>query len=148
MERLASDDIHAESQLNLVLLVRKAAEGLPGKALQEWSVTRPDQMGSDEPDYMTPDVLFALEPYKRTQRGHLIPPGFLAVEIVSPEQTGLFAKARRLFAWGIEHVWIIDPQTQECFEYHGGDQFRFATEALHAGPITIAVADIFAGIEL
>ena len=146
VERPVPGNVHAEVQLNMVLLLRKAVQELPGKALQEWSITRPDQANSEDPDYMTPDVLLAFEPYRVNQRRHLIPPGFLAVEVVSPDQTGLYKKAQRYFDWGVEHVWIIDPQERECFEYHGGDQFRFATDALHAGPITVFVADVFAGI--
>ena len=100
VERTAPGNVYAKKQLDTVLLLRRAVQGLGLEALQKWSVTRPDQANSEDPDYMTPDVLAAVEPYGVNQRGHLIPPGFLAVEVVSPDQTGRFVKAQRLFAWG------------------------------------------------
>lgn len=147
VERPAPGRSHAKFQRSTTSLLVNAVQDLGGEVLQEWSITKPDHADAEDPDYMTPDVLLAFHPYQVNRREHLIPPGFLAVEIVSPEQTGLFAKAQKLFRWGVEHVWIIDPQKRECFEYHGGDQFRFATDVLRAGPITISVADVFAGID-
>lgn len=95
-------------------------------------VTQPDMADSDEPNHMTPDVLMALRPYQTTtKRGHLIRPGFLAVEIKSPDQKdNLIEKARRYFAWGIPHTWIIDPETRECVEYHGGNILTIARAML------------------
>ena len=72
-------------------------------------------------------------------------PGFLAVEMVSPGQgTGLIEKAIRYAAWGKPHVWIVNPDTRVCLEFHGGDTFMIQREELHAdAPVTLRVADIF-----
>ncbi len=86
---------------------------------------------------MTADVLVAYPPMFDAKSGHLAGGGFLAVEILSPGQT-LFDKAERYRAWGIPHVWIIDPETRDCLEYHGDRQFTVQRETLHAGPITLA----------
>ena len=56
----------------------------------------------------------------------------LLVEIVSPEQGGLFWKAQRYAEWGVEHVWVINPQTEEAYEYHGGATVIIASQNLHA----------------
>lgn len=102
---------------------------------------------TENPDYCTPDVLVARMPYVRTQAGDLIPPGFLAVEVVSPKQGSLFAKAQTYSAWGVEHVWIINPEANECFEYHGGHSFIKAEDALRAGPLSVLLSEVFAETE-
>jgi Uma2 family endonuclease len=72
-------------------------------------------------------------------------PGFLAVEVISPRQgPDLIEKAIRYAAWGTPHVWIINPETRICLEFHGGDTFTVQREQLHASAqITLRVADIF-----
>ena len=139
-------DIHSDIQENVRRLVSERGKELGFKARSEWSVTRPDMVDQEEPDYLTPDVLVAHQPYARTKRGHLIPPGFLAVEITSPNQDGLFQKAQMLRAWGVEHVWIINPQTGEAFEYHGGNQFTLVHETLSAGEILVQLPEVWAAI--
>ena len=57
-----------------------------------------------------------LVPYARTKAGQLIPPGFLAGEVVPPKEGGLFDKAETYVSWGV----------------HGGEAFIKAKEALHA----------------
>ncbi|MBV8896191.1 MAG: Uma2 family endonuclease [Acidobacteriaceae bacterium] len=148
VERPLPGDRHARVQWNVTAALKRISD-LSGAGIvhQEWSVTKPSTAAWAEPDYMTPDVLVAFAPIQKTSRGHLIPPGFLAVEITSPEQEKLFTKAQRYHAWGIEHCWIINPQTHECFEYHGGNQFTIVKDTLSAGPISIPIADVFEGIE-
>ena len=139
-------DIHADAQEAVRRFLAERGSPLGYKARSEWSVTRPDMADREQPDYMTPDVLVARLPYRRAKTGHLIPPGLLAVEIVSPDQGGLFTKAELLCSWGIEHVWIISPQTQEAFEYHGGNQFTLVKDFLSAGDIAIELSEIWQSI--
>jgi Uma2 family endonuclease len=138
---------HSQVQWNVTAVLKEHAKRNTGEAHQEWSVTQPETANLADPNYMTPDVLLACPPIQENRRGHLIPPGFLAVEVKSPEQEGLITKAQRYYAWGIEHVWIIDPDTRECLEYHGGDQYTLATEELHAEPISVKITDIFEGLK-
>lgn len=148
VERPLPGDKHAQVQWNVTVALKRITESDRAMVVhQEWSVTKPATAAWSEPDYMTPDVLVAFTPIQRTARGHLIPPGFLAVEVASPEQEKLFTKAQRYHSWGIEHCWIINPQTRECFEYHGGNEFTIAKDVLSAGPISIAIADAFDGID-
>ena len=46
-------------------------------------------------------------------------------------------------AWGIQHFWIIDPATPECFEYRGGDEFFLKQDQLNATPIALSISSIF-----
>ena len=139
--------VHAQVQANLVLLLREKAKKLGGKALPEWSVTRPETREWPEPDYLTPDITFALSPVRTTKNGHLLPPAFLAIEVASPHQEDLFRKAQLYAAWGVAHVWIINPQTRECFEYHGGNQLTIVQEELRAGDVGLRLDDLFDGVD-
>ncbi len=109
----------------------------------EWSLTSPKTVADAVPDYLTPDLLVAAKPFRTAGNGHLISPGFLAIEVRSPQQEGLFSKAQMLVAWGVEHVWIIDPQSQECFEYDGGNALVKAPSELQAGPLSLRMNEIF-----
>jgi Uma2 family endonuclease len=147
IERPVPGETHAQVQWNVTAALKRQTEAQEAKVHQEWSVTKASSAGWAEPDYMTPDVLVAFPPIQKTNRGHLIPPGFLAVEIASPEQEKLFTKAQRYHSWGIEHCWIINPQTRECFEYHGGNEFTIAKEALTAGSISVSITDVFESLD-
>ena len=144
--RPTSGDTHSDIQEILRSLLAEQAKTHNMKARQEWSITQPDGGNLDDPDYLTPDVLVARLPYGRTKAGHLIPPAFLAIEVVSPAQDDLFDKARIYSAWGVEHVWIVNPQRRNCFEYHGGDQFKLVTDELRAGDLVVRIQDLFAAL--
>ena len=143
VERPMPGDTHSETQDKVKSLLQQRLATQPFKVLSEWSITRPSHAAFDEPDYITPDVLVAYLPYERTAKGHLIRQALLAIEIVSPGQSGLFRKSERYGAWGVEHVWIIDPQTREAFEFHGGNQFALVKDRLTAGELHLTLSDIF-----
>ena len=109
----------------------------------EWSLTNPETLAAAAPDYLTPDLLIAAKPFRTAGNGHLIPPGFLAIEVRSPQQEGLLSKAQLLIAWGIEHVWVIDPQSRECFDSHGSSTLGKASSELQAGPFSLCLDEIF-----
>lgn len=144
--RPMSGDTHSDIQENIRRLLSIQAKHHGMKARQEWSIIQSETATSEKPEYLTPDVLVACLPYRRTKAGHLIPPAHLAVEVVSPQQQtqSVFTKAEIYVGWGVEHVWIIDPQTRDCFEYTGGDQFRKAKQELRAGALAVAVESVFA----
>ena len=135
---------HSDLQFALTVVLKRLAEPLGAVARQEWSLTKPDDTGFDQPDYMTADVLVTLpKAYEMTKRGHLIPPALLAVEIASPGQDNQIKKAELFHAWGVRHCWLINPETRICLEYHGGNEIIIAREELHAGELTIRTAEIF-----
>jgi Uma2 family endonuclease len=138
---------HAQLQKRVLNLLDETIKEFDPKpeVLAELSIDQPEYAQRDDPNYMTADVLVAYPPLKNAKSGHLSEGGFLAVEVLSPGQS-LFDKAERYYAWGIPHIWIIDPNTRDCFEFHGGRQFTVERETLHAGSITISVRSIFEGI--
>lgn len=100
---------------------------------------------------MIPDVMLSFpDRFAGDVRGYLIAPAFLCIEILSPSQSevDLFRKCARYFSWGVPHCWVVDPKSQACFEYHGGNDFILADtgDALNAGDIRIPVPDIFSDL--
>jgi Uma2 family endonuclease len=147
VERPVPVEKHADVQFAVAQILQQKVSVLGGKARPEWSLVDPATPDQPRADYMIPDVVAALPPIRRANNGYLLPPAFLAVEIRSPNQSGLIQKAERYISWGIEHVWIIDPDSRECLEYHGGNTIIIARDALHAGDIAVSIEEIFAGID-
>ena len=145
VQRPVPNDHHSDVQFNIAVILKALAASYEGMAVrQEWSLAQPETVESDDPNYMTPDVLVSLPgSSQRSKRGHLVPPALLAVEIASPGQIDLIQKAQILYSWGVAHCWIINPETKSCLEYHGGDKLIIAGDVLHANPLTLPVADIF-----
>ena len=143
--RPVPNTLHMRIQKRILYLLDQLLAETDAEVGPEWSMTRPGHADRDDPDYMTADVLVCYPPLAQGKNGHLMVPGFLAVEVVSPGQgPDLIEKAIRYAAWGTPHVWIINPDTRVCLEFHGGDIFTIQREELHAGsPITLKVADIF-----
>ena len=146
MERPVPTTPHACMQSQLHLLLTQALQGSNAKAFPEWSITRPEHADKDDPDYLTADVLVAYPPFRRAKNGHLALPGFLAVEVLSPGQE-LFDKALLYASWGTPHVWIVNPETRLAFEFHGGPAFTIVREYLHAGDLSVSLADVFAALD-
>ena len=74
---------------------------------------------------------------------------FLCIEIKSPDDRlgKLFSKCENYHAWGVPHCWAIDPDRKIVWEYTPGDaEPRRAEEFLTAGPIRVALPDVFRGI--
>ena len=113
-ERPVPGELHAQIQFNVCLQLRQIALQLGGKALVEWSITQREAASEDEPNYLTPDVVFTSSPHQTNARGYLIPPVFLVVEVASPDQEGLITKAQTYYSWGVSHIWIIYPHSREC----------------------------------
>ena len=144
-ERPVPNTLHMQVQRRIYKLLDQLLEETEAEVGPEWSITRPGHADQDDPDYMTADVLVCYPPFITGKNGHLTVPGFLAVEVVSPGQgADLIDKAIRYAAWGKPHVWIVNPDTRVCLEFHGGDTFMIQREELHAdAPVTLRVADIF-----
>ena len=142
VERPVPDTPHSCIQTQLLLLLTQSLQGTKGKAFPELSITRPGQAEKDDPDYLTSDVPVAYPPFRKAKNRHLAVPGFLAVEVLSPGQE-LFDKALLFAAWGTPHVWIVNPDTQLAFEFHGGPAFTIERKRLRAGDLTINLTDVF-----
>lgn len=142
LERDLGSGTHSDIQYKVLSLLKSLAAQRNARVRQEWSIAR----GAE---WMTPDVMLSFpDLFTEDARGYLAGPAFLCVEILSPSQSAadLFRKCLRYYAWGVPHCWVIDPKSQACFEYHGGNDFILAEapNSLTAGDLTLAISDLFA----
>ncbi|MGH9608432.1 MAG: Uma2 family endonuclease [Bryobacteraceae bacterium] len=96
-------------------------------------------------DIRIPDVVF-YAPGARFDKGVLVDPPLLAVEILSPSQrqSELFAKCEEYHSWGVPYCWVVDPVKKSAWEYHREASVQSKQDALEAGGIRISLADLFA----
>jgi Uma2 family endonuclease len=110
-----------------------------GRTVRELSIRKGD-------DVRIPDLVF-VPSGARYERGILMDPPLLCVEILSPSQrlSALFAKCEMYHAWGVPYCWVADPIGKLAWEYHQGAPVRLlsAEESLSAGEITIAIRELF-----
>ena len=96
-----------------------------------------------EATYRIPDVsVFAGAPPAESVPST---PPYIVIEIVSPDDryTALVEKLGEYRAWGVSHVWLIDPQTRKLAEY-GADGLRFVHSlAMPEHNAELSAADIF-----
>jgi Uma2 family endonuclease len=118
VERNRGERLHSEIQGRLIELFYELRKV---KALY----ARPElRLRLAETTYRIPDVsVFAATPPAQS-----VPdtPPYIAIEIVSPDDrySALVEKLEEYRAWGVGHVWLIDPQTQKLAEA-GSDGLRF-----------------------
>jgi len=145
VERPLPGDRHAEVQENVRDLIKPLAKVLGMKIHLEWTL---DETDRPKHDWMTPDVLISMPgPYQRSRIGHLLPPAFLAVEVLSPGQTvtQMAAKAWRYHAWGVQHVWLIEPEENYAVVMERdrpGGFMLFQDGILEAGELRVSMADV------
>jgi Uma2 family endonuclease len=117
----------------------------------EWGVIcLPEQRVQTRPDHFrVPDVtiLRAGVPRERI----LTHPPLLVIEIQSPEDTlrRTAAKAAEYLAFGIEHVWVIDPAARVGYRgtANGLELARSGELRIPETPIQIVLADFFAELD-
>jgi Uma2 family endonuclease len=100
-------------------------------------------------NFRVPDVLVvrAGEDFKR----YITRPPLIAVEILSPEDrlTVMQEKAAEYRRFGIENIWIIDPEPRKAYRYTDS-----SLEEVHAGeltvpetPIRVVLSELFAELD-
>ncbi len=100
-----------------------------------------------ETQFYVPDI--AVDELAKPIPGRYPGPGnpvLLCIEIVSPpDRVGkLFGKCEEYHGWGVPYCWVIDPERKTAWEYFPEDlEPRRAGDAITAGPIQLALADIF-----
>jgi Uma2 family endonuclease len=131
---------HSRVQANILFDIRRSY-GDRFEALPELTVRLRDAK------FYVPNI--AVEELARPIPGRYPGPGdpvFLCIEIKSPEDRigKLFSKCEEYHAWGVPYSWVIDPARKVAWEYIPEDaEPRKAATALNAGPIEIALLDIF-----
>jgi Uma2 family endonuclease len=121
------------------------------KNRQEWGAyPLPEQrVQTQQTHFRVPDVtiLRAGTPRERI----LTHPPLLVIEIQSPEDTlrRTAAKSAEYLAFGIDHVWIIDPAARVGYRgtANGLDLARSGELAIPETPIHIVLADLFAELD-
>lgn len=90
-------------------------------------------------NFRVPDVLVvkAGEKFDR----YLTQPPLIAIEILSPEDTirAMQAKAAEYRAFGVEHIWIIDPEPRIAYSYTGSGLEEVRADALTVPGTSIKV---------
>ena len=125
---------HGELQLaSCTLLKRQGVRALPEVTLR-LSASK----------YLVPDVVAAHE----IQKPYPTEPVLLCIEILSPDDRpgAMLAKCEQYHDWGVPFCWVIDPETQEAWEYHrGGRPHNVEVNGtLHAGELTLQLPELFA----
>jgi Uma2 family endonuclease len=95
--------------------------------------------------YLVPDVAVARDfpgPYPTE-------PVLLCCEILSPgDHLGAtLAKCEEYHEWGVPYCWVIDPEKRTAWEYPRNGEPSRVVDALHAGEITVSLAELFSAIK-
>ena len=88
-------------------------------------------------NFRVPDVLVvrAGEKFER----YVTQPPLIAIEILSPEDSvrAMQSKAAEYSSFGVENIWIIDPEPRIAYRYTGS-----ALEEVRSGELTVAGTEI------
>lgn len=99
--------------------------------------------------FRVPDVL-VMRTGEKFDR-YVTQPPLIAIEILSPEDSlrAMQAKAAEYRLFGIEHIWVIDPEPRIAYRYSGS-----SFEEVHAGglsvpgtPIRVVLSEMFAELD-
>jgi Uma2 family endonuclease len=95
--------------------------------------------------YLVPDLI--VQHRDHIQDPYPTEPVHLCVEILSPEDrlSQVIAKCEDYHAWGVETVWVIDPEDPRAWEFRQGHRPVEVplTGALTAPGISISLAELF-----
>lgn len=100
--------------------------------------------------FRVPDVLvmWAGEKFDR----YVTQPPLIAIEILSPEDTlrAMQEKAAEYRSFGIENIWIVDPEPRIAYRYlEGGlQEVREGALAVAGTPIRVVLSEMFAELDL
>jgi Uma2 family endonuclease len=75
-------------------------------------------------------------------------PPLIAIEILSPEDTlrAMQAKAAEYRSFGIQHIWIIDPEPRIAYRYTGSslEEVNSGELTVPGTPIRVVLSEMFA----
>jgi Uma2 family endonuclease len=99
--------------------------------------------------FRVPDVLVmrAEEKFER----YVTQPPLIAIEILSPEDslTAMRAKAAEYRDFGVENIWIIDPEPRIAYRYADGalEEVRTGELTVDGTPIRVVLSEMFAELD-
>jgi Uma2 family endonuclease len=130
---------HMAMERWLVRLLERYEQAGLGMVMHELSIRKGD-------DVLIPDLVF-VPSGARYERGILMDPPLLCVEILSPSQrlSTLFAKCETYHAWSVPYCWVADPIGKLAWEYHQAAPVRLLSneDSLTAGEIRVAIGELF-----
>ncbi|MGD0522080.1 MAG: Uma2 family endonuclease [Terracidiphilus sp.] len=100
-------------------------------------------------NFRVPDVLVvrAGDKFER----YVTQPPLIAVEILSPEDSvsAMQGKAAEYRSFGIEHIWIIDPEPRIAYRYAsaGLEEVRTGELTVPETPIRVVLSELFAELD-
>ncbi len=99
--------------------------------------------------FRVPDVLVVRAGAKFER--YVTEPPLIAIEILSPEDrlTAMQEKAAEYRQFGIEYIWIIDPEARVAYRYTGSslEQVREGELAVPGTPIRVVLSEMFAELD-
>ncbi len=114
VERSLPDYLHSKTQGLLILLLGALRKAFPVFVCPELRVrVRPGLIRI--PDV---SVYYPNEPQERVPTT----PPFVAIEILSPDDrmTNVRNKLAEYRAWGVTHVWLVDPHSKRMYTWNAG----------------------------
>jgi len=112
IERPVPKPLHSRVQGTLIEVLGPKARSLGCRFGPELSVDKENRRRSE---WLTPDNALYHDPPRTSPGGNALPDDIeLVVEVLSPEQTmqQMRQKAQSYFKWGLQTVWIIDPENK------------------------------------
>ena len=100
-------------------------------------------------NFRVPDVLVvrAGEKFER----YVTQPPLIAIEILSPEDSmsAMQAKAAEYRLFGVEHIWIIDPEPRIAYRYTGSslEEVQSGELTVPGTPIRVVLSEMFAELD-
>ncbi|MGO9436201.1 MAG: Uma2 family endonuclease [Terracidiphilus sp.] len=99
--------------------------------------------------FRVPDVLVVRSGEKFDR--YVTQPPLIAIEILSPEDTmhAMQEKAVEYRLFGVEHIWIIDPEPRIAYRYSGTalEEVQIGELAVPGTPIRVALSEMFAELD-
>lgn len=99
--------------------------------------------------FRVPDVL-VVKAGQKFER-YLTQPPLIAIEILSPEDSmrAMQAKAAEYGRFGIEHIWIIDPEPRIAYRYaeSGLEEVQANDLVVSGTPIRVVLSEMFAELD-
>jgi Uma2 family endonuclease len=137
VERSLPDEFHSETQWRLSGLIWDLSKTRPFHG-------RPDLRSRVSPTRIRiPDVAI----YAGAKPNALVPsePPLVAIETLSPDDrhSEVMQKFEEYEAWGVRHVWLVDPRRRKLQVYGSGTLSEVAVLEIEEYHVRITPADIF-----
>jgi Uma2 family endonuclease len=73
-------------------------------------------------------------------------PPLLVVEISSPDDrfNDLMKKCEEYRSWGVQHIWLVEPELKRCYIYESGSLAEVSRFTLPQFGLEIPAAELFA----